>query len=253
MTFALFINRILWRLSGLFALFIAPICFISVPAIAIIDLLTFGFLLKVCNLIWIVLFLGPLLCLSRLWELVQLLRLPIAIIGVPLAALADSYIGVLPSLMPMWNYGSKIPDMLLCESWPFTWECLLFEMGKLPHCSNKFYNLKTVLSEYNRYGGRLRMKTQLNKQFENYLDNIELKPRFPEWFFRYLIGDIPNVVGTGIVFYFLCKVHWALAILAVIPASFLIGVITSRVFFPSLWKENKFEKTNDGHLIKLGE
>ena len=226
--FALSVNRVLYLVSGLFSLLGGLVALISIPLVAMLDLLTFGFLLEIFNLIWIFFFLGPLLFLSRLWEAAPSLRLPIAIIGIPLAALAENYIGALPSLMPMYDYGSKIPDMVLCRTWPFTWDCLAFEMGKLSRKSDKFHNIAPVLSKCRGSVSYPRRKTLLDIKFENYLDNAELKPRPLEWFLHYLILDLPGVIGAGLVFYFLWKINWILAVVAVIPVSVLINYFTAR-------------------------
>jgi energy-converting hydrogenase Eha subunit E len=215
---ALQISRVLWALTGLSGFVVVPISFISNLVIAAVNLLTFGLLSSIFNLIWVPIFLGPLLGLSWLWEVLPALRLPIAFIGVPLAFLAYTYIAIVGSLMPWGKYGSKGADLALCDSWPFSRDFLAFMMGMVPRHSERFTNLAPLLS-------RVRHR---NPILESYLDDAELNPRPPSWFLNYLTLDIPGVVGTSLVFYFLWKIHWILAVIAVIPVSVLIKYLTAR-------------------------
>jgi len=219
--FALWINRIVFLLTTLTGFIVGPIALISVHVLVLADAMTFGFLLSIFSLVWFFFFLEPLLFLSWLWEVAPLLRLPIALVGLPLAFLADTYISLCPSLMPWGKFGSKAADLALCDSWPFSRDFLAFLMGKLPRHSERFTNLAPVLSRL-RHG---------NPILESYLDDAELNPRPPDWFVSYLVQDLIEVGSAGIPFYFLWKIHWILAVVAVIPVSVLIKYVIARFVF----------------------
>jgi len=212
----LWISRVLWWLTTLPGIVVMPISFV----IAAVDLQTFGLLKSIFNLIWVPFFLGPLLGLSLLWEVLPSLRLPIAFIGVPLAVLAHTYIVLVGSLMPWGIFGSKAADLALCESWPFSWEFLAFEMGMVSRDSERFNNLAPLLS-------RVRHRNQI---LESYLDDAELNPRPHSWYLMYLIPDLLGVGGTATVFYFLWQINWILAVITVIPIWFSIGFIVSSIY-----------------------
>lgn len=79
--------------------------------------LTFGLLLIPLTMIWSVLFLWPLLGLSWAWDKVPLLRIPLAVVGIPLAAVGATYVALVPS---MGDMESRVIKMVLCETWPFS-------------------------------------------------------------------------------------------------------------------------------------
>ena len=218
---ALQISRVLWVLTGFSGFVVVPISFISIPVIAAVDLLTFGLLKSIFNLICVPIFLGPLLGLSWLWEVLPALRLPIAFIGVPLALLAHTYIALVGSLMPWGKFGSKAADLAMCESWPFSRDFLAFEIGMVPRHSERFSNLAPLISRV-RHG---------NPILESYLNDAELNPRPTDWFVSYLVIDLIQVASAGISFYFLWKIHWILAIVAVIPVNVLIKYLIARFVF----------------------
>jgi hypothetical protein len=82
--------------------------------------LTFGLLLIPLTIIWRVLFSWPLLGLSWAWDKVPLLRIPLAVVGIPLAAVGATYVALIPS---MGDMESRVMKMVLCETWPFSLDC----------------------------------------------------------------------------------------------------------------------------------
>lgn len=78
--------------------------------------LTFGLLLFPISLIW-QMFLWPLLGLSWLWDKTPILRIPLAVIGIPLAALGATYVALMPS---MGEIQARSIKLVLCETWPFS-------------------------------------------------------------------------------------------------------------------------------------
>jgi hypothetical protein len=79
--------------------------------------LTFGLLLIPLTVIWKTFFLWPLLGLSWAWDKVPLLRIPLAVVGIPLAAVGATYVALVPS---MGDMESRVIKMVLCETWPFS-------------------------------------------------------------------------------------------------------------------------------------
>lgn len=101
------------------ALIIIPIQIISTFVLGILVNLTFGLLIIPINLMWLMLF-GPLLALSWLWWKAPLLRIFIALIGVPLALIAHIYTCVMPCMGEM---DARYVRILNCEVWPCTIQC----------------------------------------------------------------------------------------------------------------------------------
>jgi hypothetical protein len=111
-------NRIIEILTGILALITIPITLISTFVLGLIVNLTFGLLLIPISLIWTVLFLGPLLGLSYIYEKVSFLRIPISIIGIPIAVSGYIFSALMPS---MGETESRVSKLLLCHCFPYTW------------------------------------------------------------------------------------------------------------------------------------
>ena len=109
--------RSLTVLLNLVGWFVIPIQIVTTFILGLLVSLTFGLLLYPLSLIWIVLFCGPLLGLSWLWEKVSFLRIPIAVLGIPLAFIGNIYVCLTPS---MGELDSRVSKLLLTESWPFS-------------------------------------------------------------------------------------------------------------------------------------
>ena len=78
--------------------------------------LTFGLLLIPISLIWTVFFLLPLVGLSYIYEKVFLLRIPVAILGLPIAILGNIFCCWMPS---MGEKNDRVTKMLLSNIFPF--------------------------------------------------------------------------------------------------------------------------------------
>jgi hypothetical protein len=89
--------------------------------------LTFGLLLWPLGLLWIVLFMGPLLATSWLWDRAPLLRLPLGILGVPAAILGGIYVGLMPA---RGEFASRPIKLLICWTWPFSLDYLQYQRGE---------------------------------------------------------------------------------------------------------------------------
>jgi hypothetical protein len=129
-------NRILDIVFTVVGIPFIPLQFITTFILGILVSLTFGLLLIPVSLIWILFFLGPLMGLSWLWLRLPVLRLPIAIVGIPLATIGHVFVTLMPS---MGEWESRLSKMLLCETWPFTWLTMRWQMGKLDGTHESFH------------------------------------------------------------------------------------------------------------------
>ena len=101
---------------------------ITTFVLGILVSLTLGLLLIPFSIIWVVLFLGPLLGLSYVYERVTITRPFIAIIGIPLAVLGDTYVALFPSMGEM---DSRYSKMICCQTFPYTWRYIQYNNYKL--------------------------------------------------------------------------------------------------------------------------
>jgi len=120
-------NRIVNFFIMLLAWIFLPIGLVTTFVLGIIVTLSFGLLLIPISLIWIVFFLGPMLLISMLWEKAPLLRPFLAIIGIPTAVIGTVYVWLTPS---MGELESRYSKLVLCETFPYTYECMSIMSGK---------------------------------------------------------------------------------------------------------------------------
>jgi hypothetical protein len=109
-------NRILGVITTILAWPTLPVQLVTTSVGGCLVSLTFGLLLIPITIIW-QLFFWPLLGLSWAWDRVPLLRIPLAIIGIPLAALGTTYVALMPS---MGDMGSRVTKLVICGTWPFS-------------------------------------------------------------------------------------------------------------------------------------
>lgn len=121
-------NKIIHIAIVITAFIVVPIQIVTTFVLGILVSLTFGLLLIPISFIWTVLFLGPLLGLSYVYERVAILRPFISIIGIPLAVIGDAYVALMPSMGEM---DSRFTKLIICQTFPYTWKFLQFQKGKL--------------------------------------------------------------------------------------------------------------------------
>jgi hypothetical protein len=121
-------NKIISIIISITAFIVIPVQMITTFVLGILVSLTFGLLLIPFSIIWMVLFLGPLLGLSYVYERVAITRPFIAIIGIPLAVLGDTYVALLPS---MGEKDSRYAKMICCQTFPYTWRFFQYQNHKL--------------------------------------------------------------------------------------------------------------------------
>jgi hypothetical protein len=149
-------NKIISVVIAVTGFIVVPIQLITTFILGLLVKITFGFLLIPFSIIWIILFLGPLLGLSFVYERVYILRIISAIIGIPIAVLGDTYVALLPSMGEMESRYSK---MILCQTFPYTFRYLQFSKGKF--LLEKDDILFTIFVEVSKA-----------KPLGNYLENI---------------------------------------------------------------------------------
>ncbi len=121
-------NKIIDLLITITAFVTVPLQIITTFVLGILVQLTFGLLLLPFSLVWIVLFLGPLIGVSHVWERVPFIRLFASMFGIPLAVIGDIYVSLIPSMGEM---DSRIVKMLYCQTFPYTWRFHQFHNRKL--------------------------------------------------------------------------------------------------------------------------
>jgi hypothetical protein len=149
-------NRIILLIIGITGWIVIPVQMITTFILGILVSLTFGLLLIPISIIWIGLFLGPLLGLSYVYERVAITRPPISIIGIPFAVIGNIYVALMPSMGEM---DSRYTKMIICQTFPYTWRFNKFQNNKLNIEKNDV--LAKILREVSRA-----------KSLDKYLDGL---------------------------------------------------------------------------------
>lgn len=132
-------NRILEIILGIISILVIPVQAITTFLLGILIKITFGLLLFPLNIIWSVLFLHPLIGLSYVYEKVPLLRILVAVIGIPIAIIGNTYTSLIPA---MGDTDSRLSKLLLTESFPYSWHYHRLTLGSyLIEYTNGFPNL----------------------------------------------------------------------------------------------------------------
>lgn len=121
-------NKIISIIISITAFIVIPVQIITTFVLGILVSLTFGLLLIPISFIWTVLFLGPLLNLSYIYERMPILRPFISIIGIPLAVFGNAYVALMPS---MGEKDSRYAKMIICQTFPYAWRFNQFQNNKL--------------------------------------------------------------------------------------------------------------------------
>ena len=120
-------NRILNAILGILAIVVIPFQIATTLVLGLAVSLTFGLLLLPINLIWVIL-LFPMLALSWFCNKVPAFRNVFGIIFIPWVLLTETFIALMPSMGEIESRASKL---MLCNSWPYTWEFWQFLLRKL--------------------------------------------------------------------------------------------------------------------------
>ncbi len=155
-------NKIILMLIGITGLIVIPLQIITTFILGILVSLTFGLLLIPISLIWTILFLGPLLGLSYIYERITILRPFISIIGIPLAVIGDTYVALMPS---MGEKDSRYAKMIICQTFPYTWRFNQFHSNKLNIEKNDVLN--RILQEVSKAAPLRKYLDDFNQQNQN--------------------------------------------------------------------------------------
>ena len=120
-------NRILNVVLTATAIVVLPFQIVSTLVLGLAVTLTCGLLLLPLSIIWALL-LFPMIGLSWMCHKAPALRDIIGIVFVPWAFIAHTFAALMPSMGELESRASKL---MLCGSWPFTWEFWQFLSGKL--------------------------------------------------------------------------------------------------------------------------
>lgn len=124
----MFANRILNVVLHILAFILVPVQLVTTFVIGLLVSITFGLLLIPISIVWTIFFFGPLLGLSWLCWKISVLRNLIGIIFLPWAVLAEIFVSLMPSMGEIENRTAKL---MLCDTWPFTWEFWQFWSGRI--------------------------------------------------------------------------------------------------------------------------
>lgn len=126
-------NRILNVVLIMLAWIVLPVQLVTTFVLGLLVSITFGLLLLPISLVWTILF-GPLLGLSWFCQKVPTLRNLVGLLFLPWAVLADTFVCLMPSMGELENRTAKL---MLCNTWPFTWEFWQFWRGQLNLASSE--------------------------------------------------------------------------------------------------------------------
>lgn len=105
-----------------------PITPVTTFVLGILVKLTFGLLLLPFDLIWIILFWGPLHVSSFICQKFPLLTPLFSVLCIPLAVVGYIYNALLPAMGEMERRANRF---LICDTWPYTWQFYKYMCGKL--------------------------------------------------------------------------------------------------------------------------
>lgn len=132
---------------------IIPIQIVTTFVLGLLVRLTFGLLLIPISLIWTVFFLLPLIGLSYIYEKVFLLRIPVAILGLPIAILGNIFCCWMPS---MGEKNDRVTKMLLSNIFPYTWHAHQYiKANVIVELSKGYFEMVELLNNYALHSGNL--------------------------------------------------------------------------------------------------
>lgn len=165
-------NKILEILLLIFSFIIIPLQIVTTFILGLLVTITFGLLLFPISAIWIICFLTPLIGLSYVYEKVHWLRVPVAIIGIPIAILGYSFSTLMPS---MGETQSRVSKLLLCNIFPYTWHCYQYtKANALLPITDGYYSMIDLFTNYASKSGSLWRDYVIHLQV-NYEVQMELR------------------------------------------------------------------------------
>ncbi len=111
-------NRILVAILFIVGIPLIPVQIVSTLVVGLAVTITFALLLIPISLVWMLLY-YPMLALSWVGNRVPALREVLGIVFIPWVVVAHTFVQLMPS---MGELESRAAKLMLCSSWPFTWE-----------------------------------------------------------------------------------------------------------------------------------
>ena len=139
-------NRVLDFLFTILAPLVLVVQIVTTFLLGILVSLSFGLLLFPISFLWMLQF-GFLLSLSWLCNKLPWLRNVIGFLGIPFALFAGIFVSLMPS---MGEVESRAVKLLLCESWPFTWEFWKYQSNEIEMESREAGQLQNIIARITR-------------------------------------------------------------------------------------------------------
>lgn len=142
-------NKILSIILLILSLVVIPIQIVSTFVLGLLVQLSFGLLLFPITLMWWMLYF-PILGLSYIYEKIYFFRIPVCIIGIPIATAASIYVSIMPS---MGDWENRISKLFFADFFPYTWHVLRYSIpDPFIRYSRGYNNLKNLLDQAYREG-----------------------------------------------------------------------------------------------------
>lgn len=154
-------NKAIFAIVSIVAIPVVLLQVVTTTILGILEAITFGISSIPFSIVWIVIFYAPLMVLSWLWAKIWVLRIPIALIGIPLAVIGDAFVCLLPHGGDIANRTAKT---IICETWPYSISMVGLMQAKLNLDSQEYENLASILLRLSRG----------NKYILEYVDNLVL-------------------------------------------------------------------------------
>ena len=147
------VNKILEIILLILSVVVIPVQIVTTFVLGLLVRLTFGLLLIPISIIWTVLFLGPLVALSYIYEKVYITRIFVAIVGLPIAVIGNIFCCLMPS---MGEKNDRVTKMLLSNIFPFTWHCFQYNrVNTTIEFSKGYFEMLKLLDNYAMMSGNL--------------------------------------------------------------------------------------------------
>ena len=134
-------NKIIDILTKIISIITLPVQYIFALLFKVIISLTFKLIFYPINFLWFVLFYGPLIGLSFIYEKVYLLRIPVSILGILVATIGYEF----TCFFTYDDMNKRAERLLTCLIFPYSWH--LREFTKC-NFSIKFSNCYNSLIKY---------------------------------------------------------------------------------------------------------
>ncbi len=165
----IFPTKILHFLISITSIVVIPVQIVTTFVLGLIfSIPIVGLILLPLSLVWMLLFMGPLFGLSYLYEKVVVLRPFVAIIGIPIALVGDTFVALIPS---MGEKSSRFSKMVICQTFPYSWSFLKLQQRKLD--MGVEHTLHKILKEVSKV-------TPLKNYLKEFKADVITRPSYTE-------------------------------------------------------------------------